>query len=478
MQKKVFYSWQSDLPNATNRGFIQQALEQAAALISGDISIDVEPVVDRDTAGVGGSPDIAGTILDKIDKADVFVPDVSITTTDSSGKNYPNPNVLVELGFAAKALGWEQVVMVMNTAFGEPIDLPFDLRSRRVISYSVGEDVESKAEERKLLTKKLVGSLSTVFQNPDGAAQAAAPQSTPLEEAIRSVKSIAPDRSAVIRRFMEHTERELAMIEPDLGSRSPEFQSLKDALDASVPFVADFGHIALRAAEMADAKSLSKLFSGLEGIAAKYKFQGSGSYYEHQFDYWRFIGYELMVMLTACMIREGLWETLGEILKQDLILDHTNRNRRNLPFSYLCQEILLCEIEGKKRGLASYQADLLKNRHSTGPLVDTGDFTAFVEADYFLYLRATLPLKQGYGWSLWVPHSVIHMEQPPRYLIEAERIDMAQQLASAIGVESPATLSDLLSEHHSDFAHYFSGRTWLLSPFRDHMGIIKRIGSR
>ncbi|HEY1376485.1 MAG TPA: hypothetical protein VGF55_06805 [Gemmataceae bacterium] len=26
----VFYSWQSDLPNATNRGFIQDALERAA----------------------------------------------------------------------------------------------------------------------------------------------------------------------------------------------------------------------------------------------------------------------------------------------------------------------------------------------------------------------------------------------------------------------------------------------------------------
>jgi len=26
----IFYSWQSDLPNATNRGFIQEALERAA----------------------------------------------------------------------------------------------------------------------------------------------------------------------------------------------------------------------------------------------------------------------------------------------------------------------------------------------------------------------------------------------------------------------------------------------------------------
>ena len=52
MRKTIFYSWQSDLPNATNRGFIQKTLEKAAAAISSDESIDVEPVVDRDTAGV------------------------------------------------------------------------------------------------------------------------------------------------------------------------------------------------------------------------------------------------------------------------------------------------------------------------------------------------------------------------------------------------------------------------------------------
>jgi len=31
MKQIVFYSWQSDLPNACNRGFIQGALENAAA---------------------------------------------------------------------------------------------------------------------------------------------------------------------------------------------------------------------------------------------------------------------------------------------------------------------------------------------------------------------------------------------------------------------------------------------------------------
>jgi hypothetical protein len=54
----VFYSWQSDLPNATNRGFIGQALEAAAKALKNDDSLQVEPVIDRDTTGVPGSPNI------------------------------------------------------------------------------------------------------------------------------------------------------------------------------------------------------------------------------------------------------------------------------------------------------------------------------------------------------------------------------------------------------------------------------------
>src|SRR6266446_2290788 len=61
---RVFYSWQSDLPNATNRGFIEKALEEAAKSIRAEGSISVDPVIDRDTAGVPGSPDIASTILE------------------------------------------------------------------------------------------------------------------------------------------------------------------------------------------------------------------------------------------------------------------------------------------------------------------------------------------------------------------------------------------------------------------------------
>ena len=44
--------------------------------------------------------------------------------------------MLIELGYAIKALGPHRIVMVMNTAFGAIEQLPFDLRLKRILTYN------------------------------------------------------------------------------------------------------------------------------------------------------------------------------------------------------------------------------------------------------------------------------------------------------------------------------------------------------
>jgi hypothetical protein len=163
----VFYSWQSDLPNATNRGFIQKALENVAKMVRNDDSIHVEPVIDRDTLGVPGSPDIADTIFSKIEQAQIFVCDVSIINEGASRPS-PNPNVLIELGYAKKALGQERIIMVLNEAYGRVEMLPFDLRLRRVIPYSMPEDSNDRATERRKLEARLNEGLRIILGSIGG----------------------------------------------------------------------------------------------------------------------------------------------------------------------------------------------------------------------------------------------------------------------------------------------------------------------
>lgn len=125
-----------------------------------DLSEAERPELDHDTKDVPGLAPIADTIFDKIDSAALFVADVTLTGVTPDGKKTPNPNVLIELGYALKALGTERIVLVANSAAGfRPEDLPFDLRHRRgPITYEVGEgaDREAKSKAKKALMKELV----------------------------------------------------------------------------------------------------------------------------------------------------------------------------------------------------------------------------------------------------------------------------------------------------------------------------------
>src|SRR5262249_34765769 len=153
----------SDLPNGTNRSFIQKALETAAQDLRNDDSIAVEPVVDRDTANTPGSPDIADTILKKIDAADIVVADVSIINHRSKARPTPNPNVLIEIGYALKSLGSARLILSQNTAFGGVEALPFDLRTKRVLGYHCPESTIDRSPIRKHLQTSLRDAIRTIL---------------------------------------------------------------------------------------------------------------------------------------------------------------------------------------------------------------------------------------------------------------------------------------------------------------------------
>ena len=162
---KIFYSWQSDLPGSQTRYLIQDSVDAAVKAMRNTIEI----IADRDTMGEFGTPDITQTIFSKIDECDIFVADVSIInkyySIDENGdptdemKTSPNPNVLLELGYAARSLGWENVICILNTDFGEIEELPFDIRQRRLTPYSL------KNEEKSVVKKRLREIIAATVMN-------------------------------------------------------------------------------------------------------------------------------------------------------------------------------------------------------------------------------------------------------------------------------------------------------------------------
>lgn len=101
----VFYAWQSDTLQRHNRFLIRMALEEAAKRISNDAAIRTKVRIDSDTEGVLGQPPVTDTILGKIETCDVFAPDFTFVATIEGGKLVPNPNVMLEYGYALRARG-------------------------------------------------------------------------------------------------------------------------------------------------------------------------------------------------------------------------------------------------------------------------------------------------------------------------------------------------------------------------------------
>ena len=165
---KIFYSWQSDLPGNETRNIIQDGIKDAVKLLRDTVGIEA----DRDTKGKTGSPDIAETIFSKIDECDIFIADVTAVAEreleDENGrkkiKKIPNPNVMLELGYATKVVGWENVICILNTDYGAIEDMPFDIAKRRLTAFSLKE-AESKGEVKRYIRDIIIKTVEKILEN-------------------------------------------------------------------------------------------------------------------------------------------------------------------------------------------------------------------------------------------------------------------------------------------------------------------------
>lgn len=162
----IFYAWQSNLPNRTNRHAIREAIRIASSRLEEMFaSKRLRIVLDEATRGQSGSPNIPLTILEKIRNSHAFICD--ITTINSTGDNtdakVPNPNVTFELGYAVSQLGWQRIIMLFNKGIGDfPEDVPFDFDRQRVSTYLISPSSEAELRTDATAQRKVISNLLTM----------------------------------------------------------------------------------------------------------------------------------------------------------------------------------------------------------------------------------------------------------------------------------------------------------------------------
>jgi hypothetical protein len=164
---KVFYSWQSDSDKKYNWYFIKECIEVALRTIKP--TIEVAPRLDHDTKNEPGMIDIFSTIQAKIRTADVFVCDLTYVYANADGELCPNPNVLIELGYAMRSIGDKHIIAIMNEEYGYPdsedpkTQLPFDLRHKRwPIKYKYGANTEKDIAKKSLVKDLSMALISSI----------------------------------------------------------------------------------------------------------------------------------------------------------------------------------------------------------------------------------------------------------------------------------------------------------------------------
>lgn len=137
----LFYSWQSDSKDKS-RSLIEKALKDAVDYIKKVYKYEI--IIDHSTINTPGMQSINQTILNKIDKCDIFLCDLtpvdSYEKKEGNGniiiKQVPNPNVLIELGYAMSVLGIDYIIPVAHLGKWSMHEMPFDINHNRLLVFN------------------------------------------------------------------------------------------------------------------------------------------------------------------------------------------------------------------------------------------------------------------------------------------------------------------------------------------------------
>lgn len=157
----IFFSWQADVKES--RKIIDKALKKAAEELNARHA-DWHVNITSDTRGEDGSPDIEDAVLQKIREAHIFVADITpIAQLEKEGKRklLPNPNVMIELGYAIRRMDIDKQVILLANERKDAInydakDMPFDINHHKISQ--INNDIT--------LTERIEALLANLIEQP------------------------------------------------------------------------------------------------------------------------------------------------------------------------------------------------------------------------------------------------------------------------------------------------------------------------
>lgn len=443
----IFYSWQTDAPNNTNRGLIETALalvakEKSAEINAADRPDDNEEMeIQQDTRGVPGTPDIAKVIFERIDNADVIVCDVTLSLNGQKARGgkrlSPNPNVLIELGYAIRNRSDKRVLLVFNTAYGKVEDLPFDLRGRRPVQYTC-EPKSEKAPIRKALAKELRERIDEILAAAEleEAEEEVEPVST-LERAIDAIDNESRYIERRVREFLDELVGRLdeCIVAPADHGRDRIAEAAEAGFKAAAPITHEWARLANEITEADEFDSLRPVVQMLETIGNLcWVARGhSGVVPAHRTEFFKLVGYHWVLILPALLIRRERWNLLSAYLTSTIALhrpEHGDPGPR--PLTFFGEGSLHLHNLARERGRTSLRADYVKTAHD-------GDLGAVMPFDVIQDADLLFALWRPAAWG--APSTLVYSkESAPSLPLRMQSKSFAVEVGGVIGVPNTTEL--------------------------------------
>jgi hypothetical protein len=445
MQKlKIFYSWQSDRDNNKNRGLIGKALENAVNKINKENPLELIEV-DRDTQGVGGSPDISQTIFQKIDVATMFVADVTfINDVAEENRLTPNPNVLIELGYAYKTLGPTQVILVLNSEYGKPEHLPFDLKMKRAMVYNTSNPLP---DERKKLEGQLESQIRVIIEEIKKKFQNSNQQSK-IEVLKKSIYDGSSDRKLLLRDYISGLVNNLIKKYPGRATTDDYDEKLIEAIEGTKDEVREFKQVIEAIADNNDESSLLGLYQGFKPLLHQYDnpVGFSGTFDRRDFDYFKFVGNEMFVLIISVLLKDQKWDLIKKILEENIIVNNVRHQRKSVDYTYFNQGILSLGHRNTRLKLnrVSIMADMLvKRREYEGQ----NSSQEYLDADFFLFIKGESSNKGENADFSWYPFTSVYLKDVPEFLLWSQKKSIASNIVGCLSLENVAHLKKILTDY-------------------------------
>ncbi len=184
MNYKVFFAYQSDINEIYGKRFIIEAFDIVISKFEKE-GVNIE--LDFGMRKSPGNTILIDEMLRKSRESDLVIVDMTFTSSkiwaDAKRFNFwgkeirlleknidkksPNPNVLLETGYAWSQKGFDRTVLLMNIAYGTAEELPVDLKGFRwAIPYLLNEvNYSEKTQIKSELAKDLYNSIKTAINS-------------------------------------------------------------------------------------------------------------------------------------------------------------------------------------------------------------------------------------------------------------------------------------------------------------------------